>query len=722
VSRSSSVEQDFFAAFASIVIGGLLLFFIPIFLVAAFVAALIFVTYKIVVNSNMLKEYKARRHTQELYERACSVTSSIPDREDFVDEIHNRLPTDLPEPVVDALLSAARHLYDLERFDSQIPPPPAICNSIEGARYRDFLADYSAKVRHPAIADLALDTILASFHEFLSFLPPSHIDEDPFASISIEQAVPDVREPLQALILSYYADEIKQAGLFQALTKQLDRNAQQASYAVTRSQNADLILPVDFDGDNPVFTYLKDTPLLDIFDARIPFSIPDELRFEHTYVLAPPGTGKTQLIQHLFLQDLEHVKRDEASILVMDSQSDLINQIRSLKVFAPDEPLHDKLIIIEPDVDFPLALNIFDMGRGYDKTHSAKDAERLTNNALDLLTYVFSSLLGDGGSMTAKQTTLYRYVVRLLIQIPNATINTFAEILQDGVGQYDQYVCQLDPPAQNFFHNQFNERDFNQTKQALAWRLSLLLESTVFSRIFSSTESKLDLFAELNSSKVILINTDRDFLGDTRTGVFGRFFIALLLAASQARAALPRANRLPVYCYIDEAHDYISSDPKITVILDQARKMKVAMLLAHQRTSQIDSPNVLDALLTTSIKFAHTDNDKDARLLARAMNTTHDFIKTQSARHFAVHARKHTSQAVSLAIPFLVMEKMDKMTPEKQEAVRDVMRLKYATHYAPQPDTNYPEAASNAYPMAAEDEEPYKPKDPLDPDEPFDWE
>jgi hypothetical protein len=150
--------------------------------------------------------------------------------------------------------------------------------------------------------------------------------------------------------------------------------------------------------------------------------------------------------------------------------------------------------------------------------------------------------------------------------------------------------------------------------------------------------------------------------------------------------------------------------------------MKVAMLLAHQRTSQIDSPNVLDALLTTSIKFAHTDNDKDARLLARAMNTTHDFIKTQSARHFAVHARKHTSQAVSLAIPFLVMEKMDKMTPEKQEAVRDVMRLKYATHYAPQPDTNYPEAASNAYPMAAEDEEPYKPKDPLDPDEPFDWE
>jgi hypothetical protein len=46
------------------------------------------------------------------------------------------------------------------------------------------------------------------------------------------------------------------------------------------------------------------------------------------------------------------------------------------------------------------------------------------------------------------------------------------------------------------------------------------MENKNFARMFSSPQNKLDLFTELNSSKVILVNADKKKLGgEERTGV-----------------------------------------------------------------------------------------------------------------------------------------------------------------------------------------------------------
>ena len=40
--------------------------------------------------------------------------------------------------------------------------------------------------------------------------------------------------------------------------------------------------------------------------------------------------------------------------------------------------------------------------------------------------------------------------------------------------------------------------------------------------------------------------------------------------------------------YVDECHNYIKNDPKIQVILAEARQQKVGVILAHQFLGQID--------------------------------------------------------------------------------------------------------------------------------------
>ncbi|MCH8333191.1 hypothetical protein IIC65_04600, partial [Candidatus Sumerlaeota bacterium] len=71
---------------------------------------------------------------------------------------------------------------------------------------------------------------------------------------------------------------------------------------------------------------------------------------------------------------------------------------------------------------------------------------------------------------------------------------------------------------------------------------------------------------------------------------------------AQERATIPVNKRMPTFVYIDEAADYF--DRNIGLILSQARKFNVGMVLAHQYIGQLD-PKLQEAFsANTSIKFA----------------------------------------------------------------------------------------------------------------------
>lgn len=484
-------------------------------------------------------------------------------------------------------------------------------------------------------------------------------------------------DAIERAMATMYDDDIVQAGLFANIRKCFEDNLARAS-GITESATprTHVLTPTTSKNKVPdelVATFLSGTPFASFFTTNVPFQIPEVARFSHQWILAPQGAGKTQAIQTQILRDIERVANDKASIVVMDSQGDLIRNIAGLEMFAPGQPLADKLIVIEPDPEHPPALNIFDLGRNRQTDYTARDRERLNNSTLDLLTYVFGGLLGT--EMTPKQSTLFRYTLRACMEIPDATILTFAELLQ-GDQKYRPYIDRMQGPVRTFFDTQFNDqKQFGQTKQEVSWRLMYMLENATFERMFSHPQSKIDFYVQLQSAKVILINTDRDLLKE-RTEIFGRFFIAMLLQASQERAALDRSNRLPVFCYIDECQDYIAEDTKITTLLDQARKMNIGLILANQRCAQMSAP-VLDALCNVSIKMVRALSDTDAHTLARNMGSAADFLAAQPEQTFATSIRGITQNALSLKVPFFVLEDLPRMTERDAFRIRQDMYRQY---------------------------------------------
>jgi hypothetical protein len=550
------------------------------------------------------------------------------------------------------------------------------------------------------VSDLLATVLCNVLAGFISRLPrlPGTADTPPF-TVPLVSLLRNPGDIVDRIIGTIRKQELAETGLFTTLQECLYNNVCLASGVspeddkprkplITADESE--LAPIEL-----VETYLKDTPFLDLFLCPVPFTIPEKVRFEHQWIVAPPGAGKSTLLQYLILRDLELVATDQASIVVMESNRDLIKAIEGLKVFAPGQRLDGKLVVIDAeDIEWPIALNLFDVGIEDTQSYSPAEGEGFRNAVLALYDYIFSALLS--AEMTSRQHTLFHFTIELLLTIPSATIDTLIDLMQPrGLAQFEQHLSKLDPDAKRFFELKFNSKEFDRTKEQVVDRLFAVKRIRTLSRMFAAPKSRFDFFTEMGAAKVILINVPQSLLQEDGVEIVGRFFISMILLAAHKRQLLPKHERLPCFVYIDECQDFIKRDPKIPIILDQARKLNVALILAHQRLQQLQ-PHVLDALYgATAIKFASKVSDAAAHALARDMRTTPEFILDQPQYHFAAYVRGLTDSALSIGIPATDMNTMPRMTSAEHDAVRKCIRERYArSPDAPSPVATEPDPSA----------------------------
>jgi hypothetical protein len=598
------------------------------------------------------------------------------------------------------MLNISDALYDAECFEEKaLPPPPRPANSIAGGRYRDYLTQFIIKVAHPAAPETLRQCLVDSFTALSSSLPPAARQTAEELSASVEGSAPppmfsvallemmaDVGQTVEDLVLPFYSAKARELRLFAGLREQLDRNQHAASgvpYTIDNRDSADLVMPSEYDGppDEIVSAYLRDTPFDQVFSTRIPFAVPVAARLEHWHLVGSSGSGKTQLLQTIILNDLS--QPDPPALIVIDSQGDMLRKIERLALFAPGGALSDRLVVIDPEDEYSPALNMFDMTTprlgGYSKLHR----EQIEAGIIELYNYLFGALASD---LTSKQGVAFAYIARLMMAIPNATIRTLLEVVEESVpslekSRFREAVRTLDPIARSFFEHQFFSRStFGPTKLQIARRLYDFVRVPAFLRMFSAEKNKLDMFEAMQAGKVILVNTSRSLLKDG-SSLFGRYMIALAVAAAYERVAIPERERRPAYLMVDEAADYF--DESLEALLSQARKFKLGLLFAHQHMEQL-SPSLRSAVATnTTIKMAGLLSDRDARALAPDMKTTPDFLTSMRKRgagaEFACYVRNATDTALRLTIPFGLLESAPTMSDEEHARLKERNRERYCT-------------------------------------------
>lgn len=574
-------------------------------------------------NGPPAKKKRIEAETAELYKKALEA-SPVTETE-FIERLESAV-------LDDRLVEVAVALYREEGFVTPPPPPPNL-TSIEGGKYRDELDKFLAVGHSREKSERFTNRVIDIFRPL----------DDRSEGGLFKASRPRTNEEIERLIVSFFEGN----EFFEKLRGTLDKNFNE--------QNA--VHPSEYKGKNCPWDYLKDTPLLllEYTNTSTKWLNPEN----HTLVLAGSGAGKTTLFKHL----IAHLLKQDVCVIVMDSQSQLIEELAHVDL---DD---GALTWISPEN--PLALNPFHADQ-----KDLKD-EAYVNNAVGQLAFVIDKLLD--AEMVPRQRTLFQHCTNLVLSIPGGNIDTFHKVLDDPL-QFASDIDRLDKTTREFFFeklqtNPKNKKGVNYdgTKAELAYRLDALLRNPTLRRIFNTKENRFNLFQQMLDKKLVLIDTSHARLAED-SATFGRFMIAQALQACYRRVKEKKTDR-PVVLFIDEAHEYF--DAKLEMMLLQARKANVGMVIATQDLSRASKAGISDSMIgSTTTKIVSRVVSGDAKRLASSMKTTDGFLLGLEGHNFAF--RSGNQETVSIQASPTILDEL----PQRDDL--ESLRRQMTERYGPQ--------------------------------------
>lgn len=339
----------------------------------------------------------------------------------------------------------------------------------------------------------------------------------------------------------------------------------------------------------------------------VALSADDSLR--HLHLLGPTGVGKSTLMAHLALQDIEAGR----GVVVIDPKGDLVADIAGR---IPGEYM-DEVVILDAADEAPVGIN---------PLVGARDPDL----AADVLLGVMHSLYADSwGPRThdilhACLLTLARRGDASLVMVPLLLTNPGFRRSVTG------RVTKHDPMGLGAFWAWFEAMSDGERQQAIAPlmnKLRPILLRPQLRAVFGQRRPRFDLTDIFGlrigrtedgqkRPRVVLVNLAKGALGEETTRLLGSIVVALVWQAALGRAALQALQRRPVMVHIDEVQDYLRLPGDLGSALAQARGLGVGFTLAHQHLGQLPKDLKAGVMANARSRVAFSLSRDDARTIA----------------------------------------------------------------------------------------------------------
>ena len=388
--------------------------------------------------------------------------------------------------------------------------------------------------------------------------------------------------------------------------------------------------------------------------------LPVSARFEHSILLARTGWGKSRALEWLINEDFNASLTELRSVIVMESEGSLIDRLSRHPVFDPAVTgnIADRLVVINPGrAGCMPELSLFDLGTKDLSRLTEMEREKAVRNSVDLFEYVFRAI--KGSELTDKQSFVFSQLVHLMVWIKGASFDTLIECLEDDALAV-QYAASTPPRLREFFEKKYGDKQFKETKTQIYQRLETFRTTgESFVRLLSGKKSSFNFLDAINSGKIVLINTNKEHLGEDGSKVLGRFMTALIRQASINR---PIETGCPCFFYMDEAQEYL--DERAQIMFAQARKRRIGLTVAFQCLSDV-GPVISKGILTnTNNRICGQVETSDRETMAKALRCSPAFIsglqrKAYAWGEFAIYFQDITNAgAVKARIPYGTLERV----------------------------------------------------------------
>jgi type IV secretory system conjugative DNA transfer VirD4/TraG family protein len=161
-------------------------------------------------------------------------------------------------------------------------------------------------------------------------------------------------------------------------------------------------------------------------------------------------------------------------------------------------------------------------------------------------------------------------------------------------------------------------------------KVNAFLSDERISQMLSFPKSSFNLREIMDNRKILLIKLNKGKLKES-ADLLGSLLMAKIQLAAFSRTDIPEAARVPFYLYIDEFQNFASES--FSVVLSEARKYGLSLILAHQTLQQIPTELRSIILGNAGIQVYFRMNRQDAQLLAKEAFTYSGYtVKTVQMR------------------------------------------------------------------------------------------
>lgn len=314
---------------------------------------------------------------------------------------------------------------------------------------------------------------------------------------------------------------------------------------------------------------------------------------QHMYIVGQTGTGKTTLLKSMILGDIESGK----GVAVIDPHGDLYNELMGL---IPENRIDDVVLLNPLDIEFPVGFNLLEPKDLSQRIFIAREIKAIMHRLLhDTFGSASDNYIGP---------IFYKHLqMNLLLTMSDpenpGTLLEFYEIFQ----HQDYWKRWLplkwdDPLLQNWVEEvlpgmnyTFRTRTDNVSMgEYVGSKFDEFVLDPRLRLIFGQKESTIDFKKIMDEGKILLINLAKGPLGEATSQFLGLILMAKFQSEILGRGDQAIARRKPFTIYIDEFQSLATEN--FSILLSEARKFGVSLVLANQFVSQIKDHRILEAI------------------------------------------------------------------------------------------------------------------------------
>jgi len=298
-------------------------------------------------------------------------------------------------------------------------------------------------------------------------------------------------------------------------------------------------------------------------------------RRRHLYTIGQTGAGKSNFLQELAKQDA----RNGEGFCFIDPHGDAIEDILTA---IPKERAEDVIVFDPSDVERPFGLNMLE----YDQSNPQMKTF-VINEMIGIFDQLYD-LKATGGPMFEQ----YMRNAMLLIMDDTESGSTLMEISKvladEDFRRYKISKCK-NPIVVDFWTNEAEkaggEAALANMVPYITSKLTTFISNDMMRPIIAQQNSTINMRDIMDNKKILLIKLSKGKIGEINAKLLGMVIVGKLLMAALSRTDVAENDRVDFYLYLDEFQNVTTNS--IAQILSEARKYRLALILAHQFIAQL---------------------------------------------------------------------------------------------------------------------------------------